>query len=94
MNNCKQLCLGIISYDDETGQVPRNIVFGTQKSWWRQLADNGNIPGPADAVYRGQRGWKCLPAPGRPHSTAACIGLVSICHPFCVLSLKITLTFF
>ena len=48
MNNCKQLCLGIISYDDETGQVPRNIVHGTQKSWWRQLADNGNIPGPAD----------------------------------------------
>ena len=50
MNNCKQLCLGIISYDDETGQVPRNIVYGTQKSWWRQLADNGNIPGPADST--------------------------------------------
>ena len=49
LNNCKQLALAVISYDDETGQVPRNITSGDQKSWWRQLADNRNLPGPPDS---------------------------------------------
>ena len=49
LNNCKQLALAVISYDDETGQVPRNITSGDQKSWWRQLADNRHLPGPPDS---------------------------------------------
>jgi len=49
LNNCKQLALAIIAYDDTTGQVPRNIVSGTQKSWWRQLAEANMIPGPSDS---------------------------------------------
>ncbi len=49
LNNCKQLGTAIIAYDDATGQVPRNIVSGTQKSWWRQLAEANQIPGPSDS---------------------------------------------
>lgn len=70
LNNCKQLALAVISYDDETGQVPRNITSGDQKSWWRQLADNRNLPGPPRLRLVDLAALRRRPVPRPPRKTA------------------------
>ncbi len=47
--NLKQLTTAFIMYDSETGRIPQNITSGTQKSWWRQLAEYKYIPEPAQS---------------------------------------------
>lgn len=46
VGNIKQLTTAFILYDSETGSAVRNITSGTQKSWWRQLAEYKYISQP------------------------------------------------
>ncbi len=68
-SNMKQLGTAVVAYDAETGVTPKNHSSGTQKSWWRQLADYKFIAPPKNP---GSWTWS-------PYGVAQCtvIGTIS-----------------